>query len=203
MNISSKKERAKEILPGIVIIALLLVGVGTIFGQHNYILHLQEQLDLESPGEDYYLNGQISVFVMREGETSFDLAWSEPNTITNVGKNATRHHIGDDTWVNNNASTYAFKWLAIGTGSGGGAASTALQSEAFREIATFAVVQTQIGNFTLTYTFTAGTFSGEVITEAGLLNAAASGTLLNYQDFTGITLQSGDSLQVQFEFSIT
>ena len=129
--------------------------------------------------------------------------YAEHNVITYVGLNATRWYLSDQGTVNNNASTNAFRWIGIGSGSGGGASSTTLQTEEFRAAATFALVGGVNGNWTLTYTWTAGTFSGETITEAGVFNAAASGILLNYQDFSGITLQSTDSLQVQFMFQVS
>jgi hypothetical protein len=127
-----------------------------------------------------------------------------PNVITNPGLNESRHHLCDNTWVNNNATTQAFRWLAIGTGNGGGASSTNLTTMFDRQIATFAVVSGVNGNWTMTYTWSAGAFGGETIQEAGMFNAdSGTAILLNYQDFTGITLQATDSLQVQFMFQIS
>lgn len=134
------------------------------------------------------------------------LVWAEHNVITNVGLNYTRHLLCDQTWVNNNATTNAFRWMAIGTGSGGGASSTNLTTLFDSQIATFAEVGGVSGNFTMTYTWAAGSFSGQTITEAGMFDIAASNAaaiMLNYQDFTGIVLQSTDSLQLQFMFQIS
>jgi hypothetical protein len=114
--------------------------------------------------------------------------------------------IADQTYVNNNASTNAFRYINIGTGSGGGASSTNLTTLFDCQVGTFAEVSGVVGNWTLTYTWTAGAFSGETITEAGVSDIAlsdGSAIILNYQDFTGITLQSTDSLQVQFMFQVS
>lgn len=116
------------------------------------------------------------------------------NVITNAGRTALRGHIGD-TAVN------VWDYLAIGTGSGGDATSTTLVSEYSRYQGTYATVGSY--NFTITFTWTAGNFSGQTITECGVLNAAAAGTLLNYDDsFSRGPLQSTDSLEVEVNFQV-
>lgn len=172
-------------------VSLLAVGLYVNQGQ-LYERYLSEHSGLDS--EVKTVSGHLTVLVLREGETDWQLAWSEHNVITNAGKNQIRDQIGGTAGA-------AFDYIAIGTGSGGGVSSTALVTEFTRQQGTYA--EPVDYNWTITYTFGAGTFSGTTITEAGCLNAAASGTLLNYQDFTGITLQSGDSLQVQFEFMVS
>jgi len=136
----------------------------------------------------------MTVWVMRGDSQQWQLAWSEHNVITNVGKDAIRDQIGG-------TATGAFHHLAIGTGSGGGVGSTTLVTEFARAEGTYAEPVSY--NFTITYTWIAGSFSGQTITEAGCLNLASGGILLNYQDFTGITLTAADSLQVEFEFMIS
>jgi len=189
-------KRKEKMAVGIGFITLLVVTVlmaGNLYN-HAYTLGLEEGLGVNRQGAPF----ESTVYWYVNGE----FVYSEHNVITSVGLNASRHHLSDQTWVNNNATTNAFQWIAIGSGTGGGAASTALQTEEFRASATFAQVASVNGNWTLTYTWTAGTFAGEIITEAGVFNAAAVGILLNYQDFSGITLQSTDSLQVEFMFNI-
>jgi hypothetical protein len=135
-----------------------------------------------------------------------EFVYAEHNTMCNIGLNETRNMIADQTYVNNNASTNAFRYINIGTGSGGGASSTNLTTLFDCQVGTFAEVSGVVGNWTLTYTWTAGAFSGETITEAGVSDIAlsdGSAIILNYQDFTGITLQSTDSLQVQFMFQVS
>jgi hypothetical protein len=156
---------------------------------------LDEQMSLNKDSPDF----GASVYWYKNGQ----FIYAEHNLVCNVGLNNTAHHIGDQSWVNNNATTNAFQWIAIGTGTGQGAGDQTLASESFRAAGTFAVVASVNGNWTITYTWTAGTFSGETITEAGVFNAAAVGVMLNYQSFSGITLQSGDSLQVQFMYQVS
>lgn len=172
------------------------VSTGMAFSNMNA---LQRSLD-----EQMALNNQdngvgASVYWYKNGQ----FVYAEHNLVCYLGLNTTAHLIGDQTWVNSNATTNSFHWIAIGTGSGQAAGDNVLASESFRASGTFAVVTSVNGNWTITYTWTAGTFSGEVITESGVFNDATTGIMLNYQDFTGITLQSGDSLQVQFMFQVS
>lgn len=196
LNPQEETQMNKNKVTAWVFAALLLMSVSYITYQQSQIQNLQMQLD-----EQMELNRDgspvgASVYWYKNGI----FAYAEHNVMCDLGLNDTAHHIGDQTWVNSNATTNAFKWIAIGTGTGGGAASETLLTEFARASGTFAPVASVNGNWTITYTWTAGSFSGQVITEAGVLNAAALGTLLNYQDFSGITLNVGDSLQVQFMF---
>lgn len=173
------------------------VSTGMAFNNMNALqAHLDEQMALNNQEPS---GVGASVYWHKNGQ----FVYAEHNLVCNIGLNDTAHHIGDQTWVNNNATTNAFRWIAIGSGSGQTAADNALATEEFRASGTFAVVTSVNGNWTITYTWTAGTFSGEVITEAGVFNDGTTGNMLNYQDFTGITLQSGDSLQVQFMFQVS
>lgn len=189
MNIQKQK-----ILATVAMVALL-VGFG-LFAfnagrDHEKYIYLTEGVGMDKEPVIY---GHLTIIVIDENGIAY-LAWSEHNVITNVGRNATREYLG----VTGGA---AFDYIAIGTGTGGGAASDALQTEVFREQGTYSDTATAY-NWTITYTWAAATFSGEVITEAGCFNASSSGVLFNYQDFSGITLTASDSLQVQFEFMVT
>jgi hypothetical protein len=162
---------------------------------------VNQKKDTQNP-----LAGYLYVSVMRGGQEKYIMHWEGPNAITDVGRNLSRHLLGDDTYVNNNATTHAFEWLNIGTGNGGGSSSTNLTTYFDGQQATFTVVQGVTGNFTMQYLWSAGSFSGETIQEAGMSDLDlfdSTATLFNYQDFTGITLQSTDSLNMTFEFSIT
>lgn len=193
-----RKKRLKVIAIGVMLVILagiVVIDMSNRHAKYMYEKGLSEGMGINKEDAPF----EATVYWYKNGE----FVWAEHNVITNVGVNASRHHLCDQTWVNNNATTNAFRWLAIGEGSGGDATSTALVTEFDRQIATFALVSGVNGNFTMTYTWSAGSFAGETITEAGMLNAAASGILLNYQDFTGITLQATDSLQVEFMFQIS
>lgn len=168
----------------------------------NEVLNLQEEMGINRE-QVAKLGANIKISVMRAGESQFTVAVYVHNVMTTVGLNWIRRMIADQTYVNNNATTNASHYIAIGEGSGGGVGSTTLQTEYARAIGTFAMPSAT--NWTLTYTWGAGNFSAETITEAGCFDesAADSGILLNYQDFTGIPLGASDSLQVQFEFDVS
>lgn len=177
----------------LIVSAMALVGYIAFDQGRYYQQTYDENIGLQKVAP---FGAYMSFLVIHEDGSSV-LAWSGHNTMTTVGLNACRWYISGVPAANAN-----FTWIAIGTGSGGGVGSTALATEAFRASATFENTTTAAGNWTLTYTWTAGTFSGEAITEAGVLNAATGGILLNYQDFAAITLSASDSLQVTFEFEI-
>ena len=173
-------------------VALVLLGVTALVaaGQHARILELKDQLESDSTGE---WGATVYWGIMREGESSFSLAYQEHNVITNAGRTALRPYIGQ-------TPGNPFNYIGIGTGTGGGVGSTDLVTPFLRAQGTYATPSAY--NFTITYTWVAGTFSGQTITEAALFNAASGPTMFNYQSFTGITLQSGDSLQVQFNVQV-
>jgi hypothetical protein len=57
-------------------------------------------------------------------------------------------------------------------------------------------------SFTLTSTFDPGEGTGD-ITEAGVFNAASTGTMFNRVVFTAIPKEAGDSLDITFTFTFT
>lgn len=124
------------------------------------------------------------------------------NLVTNAGK------AGVASRINGAGSEAAFTYLAIGIGTTAAAAGdTTLESEittngGARAAATVSRVTTDVTNDTarLVYTWT---FSGSfAVTEAGALNAASSGVLLNRQVFTAVNVVSGDSLQVTVDIDV-
>lgn len=124
------------------------------------------------------------------------------NLITNAGM------AGVASRINGAGSEAAFTYIAIGTGTTAAAAGdTALETEittggGARAAATASRTTTDVTNDTarlvVTFNFTA-TFA---VTEAGALNAASSGVLLNHQVFSAVNVQSGDSLQVTIDIDV-
>lgn len=122
--------------------------------------------------------------------------------ITNAGM------AGVASRINGAGSENAFTYIAIGIGTNAAAATdTTLQSEITtnggeRAAATCTRVTTDVTNDTaqnvVTFNFT-GTFA---VTEAGVLNAASTGTLLCRQVFTAVNVASGDSLQITFKVDV-
>lgn len=92
-------------------------------------------------------------------------------------------------------------YIAIGTGTNAAAAGdTALQTEVARGQGTLS--QPTSTTDRSVYTFAAGTGTG-AITEAGRLNAAASGTLLGRIVFSVVTKGALDTLQVTYDLTVS
>ena len=185
--------RKRETIVGLLLVALLITTVGYTLAQQSEINNLRLQIDDKIPFSDNEDDWGATFYfkVYRFGFLLSEEAYH--NVITNAARTALRGHIGDTTVA-------VWDYIAIGTGTGGSATSTTLVTEAFRSQGTYATVGSY--NFTITYEWAAGTFSGETITEAGVLNAAAAGTLLNYDDNFSRTLQSTDSLEVIVNFQV-
>jgi hypothetical protein len=124
------------------------------------------------------------------------------NLITNTGK------AGAASRLNGAGSEAAFAYIAIGIGAtAANATDTTLGSEITtnggqRAAATPTRITTTVTNDTarnvVTFTFT-GAFA---ITEAGCLNAASVGVLLNRQVFTAVNVVASDSLQITIDVSV-
>lgn len=117
-----------------------------------------------------------------------------PNLVVTAGKNLIASRLKDTTDA-------AMTHMAIGTGSTAAAAgNTALGSEAGR----VALTSTTVTNNAVAYvaSFGAGTGTG-AITEAGLLNASSSGTLLCRTVFSVINKGANDTLGITWTVTIS
>lgn len=124
------------------------------------------------------------------------------NLVTSAGK------AGVASRINGAGSEAAFTYIAIGIGTTGAAAgNTTLESEITtnggqRTNGTASRTTVDVTNdnarVVATFNFT-GSFA---VTEAGLLNAASSGVLLNRQTFTAVNVVSGDSLQMTIDIDV-
>ncbi len=109
------------------------------------------------------------------------------NLVVTAGKGYVASRIKD-------ATATAMSHMAIGSGTNNPAAGdTALQTELGR----VALTSTTVSAAVVTYvaTFGAGTGTGAV-TEAGILNASSSGTLLCRTEFSVVNKGSSDSMTV-------
>lgn len=114
------------------------------------------------------------------------------NIITNVGRQLIIDRLQGNTPA-------VCDYIAIGTGAtAAAAADTTLQTENARAQGTLS--QPDAYTDRCVNTFAAGTGTG-TITEAGRLNAAAAGTLLGRQVFTGVVKTASDSLQITYDFT--
>lgn len=92
-------------------------------------------------------------------------------------------------------------YIGVGTGSvTPAAADTALGTQTVRQAATYAhTAGTKV--FTMTTTFAAGVATA-ALTEAGVFNAAAAGTMLDRVTFPVINKGASDTLQAVFTFTL-
>jgi hypothetical protein len=92
--------------------------------------------------------------------------------------------------------------IGVGTGTTAAAASqTALVNQLLAQTATYAHTAST-KTFTLTTTFAAGKATG-AITEAAVMNATSSGTLLDRVVFSVINKGASDTLKVTFTFTMS
>lgn len=176
-----EKRKALDVL----FVLCLLSSLGIIAYQQAHIQRL-EVGDVIPINESADWGATVYMRIYRDGFLLSEE--SHHNVITNAGRSALRGHIGD-------SAIAEWNYLAIGTSTGGDASSTTLENEYSRYQGAYATVGSY--NFTITFTWTAGNFSGQTIVEYGLLNAAASGTLLSYNDdFSRGPLTASDTLQV-------
>ena len=181
--------KRKETAIGLVLVALLITTVGFTLAQNTEILILREQIGA-GDGERGDIGAWMTFTVIKE-DGSRIIAWEGHNAMTALGLDYICSQVSGTQAADQD-------YIAIGEGTGG---TTTLNNEAFRAQGTYTKGAT--GIYTIDYTWTAGTFTAETITEAGCLNAAAAGILFNYQTFSGIALTSTDSLAVEFEFTFS
>jgi hypothetical protein len=140
--------------------------------------------------DDIILTGKVRITVKnKEGNVIEDVTYK--NLVVTTGKN----HIADRMKNNSTAMSH----MAVGTGTTSAAAGqTALVSESARVALTSSTVSTN----TIEYvgTFPAGT--GTALTEAAVLNASSSGTMLCRTVFTVINKGSADSLVITWTITV-
>lgn len=191
----NKQQKKKVVVT--VLLAALLVGAAVYAALgHAYEVGFNDALGMNRDDRPD-LNGHLTVLIKRGDSQEWEFLYSAENLITNAGRLALCNHIGD-------TATTMFDWIQVGTGSGGGVSSTALVTPfSVRQQGTYADPVDY--NWTITTTFAAGFFDGEVITEYGCFNAVTGETMLSYEDASGDpkTLSAADSLQVIFEYMIT
>lgn len=121
------------------------------------------------------------------------------NIITTAGKNAAIKQILGD--VNDGSQPSKFNFIGIGTGTTAETLpDTELQTEAGTRVQDISPDFPSAGRGDLSVTFVAGNATG-AITEAGLLNSSAGGTMLARKTFAAINKASGDNLQVTWQIT--
>ena len=130
------------------------------------------------------------LYVELNGEVVRDV----PNLVVTAGKGYVASRMKD-------ATATAMSHMAVGTGSTAAAAGdTALGSESGR----VALTSTTVSTNTVTYvaTFPAGTATA-ALTEAGILNASSSGTMLCRTVFATVNKGSADQMSVTWVINVS
>jgi len=134
------------------------------------------------------LKGKLSIALNDEVVQEVD------NLVVTAGKGYVASRMKD-------ASATAMSHMAIGSGTTNPAAGdTALETELGR----VALTSTTVSSAVVTYvaTFAAGTGTGAV-TEAGILNASSSGTLLCRTEFSVVNKGSSDSMTITWTVTVS
>ena len=144
--------------------------------------------------ENLKISGQIT-YVLKDENGEVKEKGTMPNLITTVGK----AFIADQ--LSTTPGSTKMTHMAIGTGTGAAAAGdTTLGTELDRNAVTSSTdsgaVLTVVGDWA------AGDGTG-AITEAGILNAASSGTLLCRSVFAAINKAAGDTLSLSWAITIS
>lgn len=134
------------------------------------------------------LNGKLAIAL--NGEVVQEVN----NIVVTAGKGYVASRMKD-------ATATAMSHMAIGSGTTNPAASdTALETELGRVALTSTAVSSNV--VTYTATFAAGTGTGAV-TEAGILNASSSGTLLCRTEFSVVNKGSSDSMTITWTVTVS
>ena len=135
---------------------------------------------------NFTLTGTLSISL--NGEVVKEV----PNLVVTTGKNYVASRMKD-------ATATAMSHMAVGTGStAAAAADTALGSESARVALTSTTVSTSTVTYVATYPAGTGTAS---LTEAGILNAASSGTMLCRTVFAVVSKGASDVMTVTWSIT--
>lgn len=111
--------------------------------------------------------------------------------------------------LNGSGSPTTPTYIAVGTGTTAvAAANTTLETETAasglsRAAATVSLVTTTVTNDTSQWLKSFSVTGTVAVTESGVLNAAAAGTLLCRQTFSAVNVVSGDTLQITWKVACT
>ena len=159
------------------------------------IPELLARLGRKAETDGFYLHGRMEARLIKPDGSI--LVRVKDNLIVNAGFSFIAQSIGLST-----GRPSVMSHIAVGTGTTAAAsANTALVTELARKAATFShTVGTKVFQFEAT--FNAGEATG-AITEAGVLNAASAGTMLDRVVFAVINKGADDTLTQRFTFTMS
>lgn len=145
--------------------------------------------------ENLVMKGELTI-VVRNADGEIKNAIKVPNLVVTAGKNYIASRMAG-------TASGVMSHMAIGTGTATPVVgNTALGTEVGR--VGLGTVGGTAANNTVTYTatFPAGTGTG-AITEAGILNAASSGTMLCRTTFPVVNKAAGDSIAITWVITVS
>lgn len=157
-----------------------------------------------SKSEFLKVRGMVS-YLLKDKDGNVKLNRTIHNQIQNLGLAAIASLIATD----NPQTETAFDYIAIGSGTGQAVTDTTLATEITTnggarrggaDVTATSATDT-VANDTIQFQTTFSFTGSLAITEAGILNAGAAGTLLAYQDFSAINVANGDSLQITWKIT--
>lgn len=132
--------------------------------------------------------------VLRDADGNIKEVRKLKNIITDVGKAFIAGRMSAS------GTPTAMSHMAIGTGT---TAAAAGQTTLVTESARSALSSTTVSTNTVTYAATFGAGSGTgAVTEAGILNAASAGTMLNRTTFSAINKGASDTISITWVVTI-
>ena len=159
------------------------------------IADLLAGLGWKAGGDRFCLHGRMEARLIKPDGTV--IVRAKDNLIVDVGFSFIAQSIGLGSGRPN-----VMSYIAVGTGTTAAATgNTALVTEVLRKAATFShTTGTKVFQFEAT--FNAGEATGG-ITEAGVLNAATAGTMLDRVVFAVINKGADDTLTQRFTFTMS
>ena len=159
------------------------------------ITDLLAGLGWKAGGDRFCLHGRMEARLIKPDGTV--IVRAKDNLIVDVGFSFIAQSIGLGSGRPN-----VMSYIAVGTGTTAAATgNTALVTEVLRKAATFShTTGTKVFQFEAT--FNAGEATGG-ITEAGVLNAATAGTMLDRVVFAVINKGADDTLTQRFTFTMS
>ena len=159
------------------------------------IADLLAGLGWKAGGDRFCLHGRMEARLIKPDGTV--IVRAKDNLIVDVGFSFIAQSIGLASGRPN-----VMSYIAVGTGTMAAATgNTALVTEVLRKAATFShTTGTKVFQFEAT--FNAGEATG-AITEAGVLNAATAGTMLDRVVFAVINKGADDTLTQRFTFTMS
>ena len=145
--------------------------------------------------EQTTLKGRFHIAVVREGQIVEER--DSYNIVTAAGKALVSGLILTDVTVT------ACDFIAIGTGtSAPTTAQTALVGEKYRNACTGSQTTTTVPNDTARLTCSVAITATATMSEAGVFNATASGTMLARSTYSAISVNSGDTLNIGYDVAV-